>query len=99
MMSSRVEGKENPAARDVKSSINQPSVKCPLATNQNQNEIKNPNTFNIRPAPKMAPPGTSANAQKPNAAQSSTSSGSAGGGMAPQGKDKKPWSLVKNNLN
>lgn len=92
-MSSRIEGKENPTALDVKSSVNQPLNKSPLATsnnNQNRNEIKNPNTFNIRPAPRVAPSGPSTNAQKPNSAPSSTSSG----GMAPQGKDKKPWSLV-----
>jgi aurora kinase A len=91
MMSSRVEGKENPAAHDGKNSANQQLNKNPLSTinnQQNKNEIKNPNTFNIRPAPKAGAPGTVLNVQRPNQGASSTSSG----GM--NRDSKKPWSLV-----
>lgn len=91
MMSSRVQGKENPMAADQKNRANQLSNK-PLGNNHQQNQIKNPNLLNIKPVSRTTTTtaGGGSNAQRSSASSSSSNAGS----LQSKQSNKKPWSLV-----
>lgn len=92
MMNNHDDCKENPTATAQKNSANQPLNKFPLeASNNRQNldAIKNPNTFNIKPAPRALTSGTSTNTQNSNQVISSEM-----GSQQQQQQHKKKWSLI-----